>query len=159
MNLKLTCVNIRTFYSVQLGWWKNPRFLHCSICRSRVVCFSLRPTYNSMCNSINNKSINLIHRKWAEFTGPMAKCKTVQVFWVNVPPIWVITRVSEGYSPSVFQYQWGRRPCFFPKCLCQPNRLHDLLTKLSRAWLFKHLRSSRYETCFLRIFFIRKDNP
>lgn len=118
INLKLTCMNIRTFYSVQVGWRKTPRFLQCSICRSRVVSFSLRPTYHSTCNSINNKSINLIHRKWAEFTGPMTKCKSVQVFWLNVPRIRVITRVSESYLPSVFQISMRMEAMFFFRNVC-----------------------------------------
>lgn len=113
MNLKLTCVNIRTMYSVQVGWWKTPRFLQCFIYRGRDVSFSRRPTYNPTINSINNKSINLIHRKWAEFTGLMTKCKSVQMFWVKAPHIWVITRVSEGYSPSIFQISMRLEVIFF----------------------------------------------
>jgi hypothetical protein len=77
------------------------------------VSFSLRPTYNPMCNSINNKSINMIYRKWAEFTGPMANCKIFPVIWVSVPRIWVITRVSEDYSPSVFQISMRMEVMFF----------------------------------------------
>jgi len=103
MNIKLTRVNIRTLYSVQVGWWKTPRFLQCFIRRGRVVSLSLRPTYNPMINSITNKSVNMIHRKWAEFTEPMTKCNTGLVIYVNAPRICMFTSVSKGYSPSIFQ--------------------------------------------------------
>lgn len=45
--------------------------------------------------------------------GPMTKCKTVLVIWVNVPRVWVIMRVSEGYSPSIFQISMKMEAMFF----------------------------------------------